>query len=90
MQGQGLSRRMMANHLFPRLLTQMVMVGEQTGTLDSHLATLADFYEEEVDRKVSGLISMLEPGMIVGIGGLVAFIGLCLIMPMFSVMGSMG
>ncbi len=88
-QGHGLSRPMAAIKLFPRVLVQMVMVGEQTGTLDSNLATLADFYEEEVDQRVDTLISIIEPSLIVLVGLMVGFIALSLIMPMYSIMGSM-
>ncbi|MFC1926915.1 type II secretion system F family protein [Chloroflexota bacterium] len=86
--GNGLSQPMANIKLFPRLLTQMVMVGEQTGTLDSNLTTLANFYEEEVNQRINALTSMLEPAMTVGVALVVAFIALSLIMPMYSIMGS--
>jgi len=86
--GNGLSQPMTTIKLFPRLLVQMVMVGEQTGTLDSNLTTLANFYEEEVNQRINALTSMLEPAMTVVVALVVAFIALSLIMPMYSIMGS--
>ena len=88
-QGQRLSQAMAAHKLFPPILVQLVLVGEKTGTLDANLATLAGFYEEDVNRKVTALISMVEPAMTVVIGLVVAFIALAFIMPIYSVMGSM-
>ncbi|MDP2952037.1 MAG: type II secretion system F family protein [Chloroflexota bacterium] len=88
-QGQRLSQAMAAHKLFPPILVQLVLVGEKTGTLDANLATLADFYDEEVNQKVNALISMVEPAMTAVIGLVVAFIALSFIMPIYSVMGSM-
>ena len=87
LQGQGLSQPMAQNRVFPRLLVQTVAVGEETGTLDSNLAALADSYEYEADEKINKLISMMEPGLIVGMGLVVGFIVISVIMPMYSIMG---
>ena len=86
--GRGLSSPLGAQGLFPRLLVQMVRVGEETGTLDGNLETLADFYEEETDRAVSTMTSLIEPAMLLFAGGVVAFIAVSVIMPMYSIMGS--
>lgn len=88
-QGQGLSQPMAAIDLFPRLLVEMVSVGEKTGNLDSTLATLGDYYEQRVDRRVNTLISMIEPALTVGVGLVVAFIALSIITPLYSILGSM-
>ena len=88
-QGQVLSQSMATIALFPQLLTEMVVVGEKTGTLDSTLATIADFYEQKVDRRVSTLISMLEPILTVVIGLVVALIVLSIITPLYSILRSM-
>ena len=88
MQGQGLSQPMAANELFPSLLVEMVAVGEKTGTIDSTLATLADYYEERVDQRISTLISMIEPILTIVIGLVIAFIALSLVTPLYSILQS--
>ncbi|MBI2836560.1 MAG: type II secretion system F family protein [Chloroflexi bacterium] len=87
-QGQSLSQLMAANELFPSMLVEMTAVGEQTGTLDSIFGSIADFYDEEVSAKISMLVSLLEPALTVFIGVVVGFIALSLIMPIYSIMGS--
>jgi type II secretory pathway component PulF len=67
----------------------MVVVGEKTGTMDATLATLADFYERKVDRKIETLISMIEPVLTVLIGLVVIFIALSMITPLYSILRSM-
>ncbi len=87
-QGQGLSQPMAAIDLFPRLLVEMVVVGEKTGNIDSTLATLAKYYEERVDQKIDTLVSMIEPALTVAIGLVVAFIALSMITPLYSILGA--
>jgi len=89
LQGHGLSRPISQEKIFPSLLVQMVRVGEETGALDSNLETLALFYEEEADRKINALTGMLEPALMLFVGGLVGFLAVSVIMPMYSLMGSM-
>ncbi len=86
--GQGLSAPLAAERLFPTMLPQMVRVGEETGTLENNLATLADFYEEEVDRSIKTLTSLAEPVLTIFVGGIVAFIAISMVMPMYSILGS--
>jgi type IV pilus assembly protein PilC len=69
---------------FPFMLTQMVGVGEATGNLDAMLTKLADFYDEEVDTSVGTLLSVLEPIMMIFIGGLVGTIVISMYLPVFS------
>jgi len=69
------------------MLSQVVSVGEETGALDSNLDTLAEFYAAEVDERVTALTSMVQPAMTLGIGLVVAFIAISIIMPMYSIMG---
>jgi len=88
-QGQGLSQPMATIHLFPSLLVEMVVVGEKTGTMDSALATLADFYEQSVDQKINSLISMIEPTLTVVVGLVVAFLAVSMITPLYSILGSL-
>jgi type IV pilus assembly protein PilC len=88
LQGRGLSEPLAANALFPKMFSQMVRVGEETGTLDSHLETLADFYELEVERAVHTLTSMMEPALTLFVGLIVGFVAVSVIMPMYSLLGS--
>ena len=71
--------------LFPFMVTQMISVGEQTGSLSTMLGKIADFYDEEVDQSVSALISLMEPIMIVFLGGLVGTIIIAMYLPLFSI-----
>jgi type IV pilus assembly protein PilC len=71
--------------IFPTLVTNMVRVGEETGALDSTLAKVADFYEDQVEAAVKSLTSILEPIMIVIVGGIVGFMILAMYLPMFHV-----
>lgn len=88
LQGHGLSAPLAQRKIFPAMLVQMVRVGEETGSLDSNMETLANFYEEEVDRAVSAMTSALEPALTIFIGALVGFVAVSVIMPMYSLMGS--
>jgi type IV pilus assembly protein PilC len=88
LQGQGWSQPMAENGLFPQLLVEMIAVGEKTGTMDSTLATLADYYEERVDQRINTLVAMIEPILTVVIGLVVAFIALSLITPLYSILRS--
>lgn len=71
--------------LFPFMVTQMISVGEQTGSLSTMLGKIADFYDEEVDQSVSALISLMEPIMILFLGGLVGTIIVAMYLPLFSI-----
>jgi type IV pilus assembly protein PilC len=74
--------------LFPPLVSQMVMVGEETGELDNILEELADFYESEVDQIMSNLPSIIEPILILVLGAGVGGIAVAIIMPMYSITDS--
>jgi type IV pilus assembly protein PilC len=71
--------------IFPSMVTHMVGVGEETGALDSMLDRIAEFYEEQVEASVKALTSILEPIMIVVIGGIVGFIVISMYLPLFEV-----
>ena len=75
---------------FPYMVTQMVSVGEQTGSLSTMLGKVADFYDEEVDQAVSALISLMEPIMILFLGGLVGGIIVAMYLPLFDIIGKVG
>jgi type IV pilus assembly protein PilC len=87
-QGEGMSKPMSENDLFPSLMVKMVAMGEQTGNIDSSLGTLADFYETQSNQRVQSLISLIEPALTVIIGIGVAFVLLSIIMPLYSILGS--
>lgn len=86
-EGRGLFQSMASNELFPALLVQMVKVGEQVGTLSKDLTTVADMYEEDVDDRVDTLLSLMQPALLLGIGLIVAFIAVSVVLPMYSIMG---
>ena len=71
--------------IFPSMVTHMVGVGEETGALDSMLDRVAEFYEEQVEASVKALTSILEPIMIILIGGIVGFIVISMYLPLFEV-----
>lgn len=71
---------------FPFMLTQMVSVGEATGTLDEMLTKLADFYDDEVDASVSALLSVLEPVLLIFVGAMVGSLVISMYLPIFSLM----
>src|ERR1700736_5819166 len=71
--------------IFPRMVTHMVGVGEETGALDEMLDKVADFYEDQVEASVKALTSILEPVMIVVIDAIVGFIVISMYLPLFSV-----
>ena len=71
--------------IFPAMVAQMIAVGEETGNLDAMLSKVADFYEAEVAAAVKALTSILEPVMIILVGGIVGFIVIAMYMPMFKV-----
>jgi type IV pilus assembly protein PilC len=71
--------------VFPSMVVHMVGVGEETGALDAMLTKIADFYEEEVDAAVKALTSILEPVMIIIVGGIVGFVVISMYLPLFKV-----
>ncbi|HEX9902452.1 MAG TPA: type II secretion system F family protein [Acidobacteriota bacterium] len=86
-EGRTLSDSFKETGRFPFLLTQMVSVGEATGTLDAMLSKLADFYDEEVNATVATLLSVLEPVMLIVVGGMVGLMIVSLYLPIFDLMG---
>jgi len=87
LQGRGIAGPLSQSEYFPKMLAQVVRVGEETGSLDSQLITLAGYYEEEVDRSLQNLTALLEPGMIIFVGIIVAFVAISVILPMYSLLG---
>ena len=83
-EGQAMWSSMEKTKIFPKLIVAMVKVGEETGRLDEMLDTIARFYEDEVDRTVEGLISLIEPMLIVFLGGIIGGIMVGLYLPIFK------
>src|SRR5699024_9977566 len=84
-EGGTLSEPLEAHWVFPPIVHQMTVIGEQTGTLDYMLEKIADFYEDDVDRTVDTLRSLIEPMMIVFLATVVGFIVAAIMIPMFTV-----
>ena len=84
-EGQTMWSSMEKTGQFPKLVVAMVKVGEETGRLDEMLDTIARFYEDEVDRTVEGLITLIEPMLIVILGSIVGGILIALYMPIFKI-----
>ena len=83
--GGSISDPLKASPVFPGMVSHMVGVGEETGALDTMLTKIADFYEDQVNAAVKQLTSILEPVMIVIVGGMVGFIVISMYLPLFKV-----
>lgn len=86
--GDGFSAPLEATGLFAPMMIRMVRVGEETGTLDNSLEQIADFLSEEMDYKVRNMIALMEPALIIAVGGAVGFVAVSVIMPMYSLLQS--
>ncbi len=89
-QGGMISIALQKEQVFPIMAIQMISIGEETGELDQMLMKVADFYEDEVEQSVKALTSVLEPIMIVVLGGMVGIILLSMYLPMFKVYDTLG
>jgi type IV pilus assembly protein PilC len=87
-EGSNLADPLSELTVFPGMVVQMVAVGEQTGALDQMLNKIADFYEEETDVAVAALTSLLEPIMMVMIGGVVGVVLVSMYLPIFELAGN--
>jgi type IV pilus assembly protein PilC len=87
-EGRNLADPLGEMKVFPGMVVQMVAVGEQTGALDQMLTKIADFYEDETDVAVAALTSLLEPLMMVLVGGLVGTVLVAMYLPIFSLAGN--
>jgi type IV pilus assembly protein PilC len=83
-EGGHLSDPLKKSGIFPNMVTSMISVGEETGALDTMLAKIADFYDQEVDTAVKGLTSLIEPIVICVMGVVIGTIVICMFMPMFG------
>ena len=87
--GETIAQPLRDTAVFPAMVVQMISVGEATGALDTMLSKIADFYEDEVDVAVAGLLTLLEPLMIALLGGVVGGIVIAMYMPIFSLIGEL-
>lgn len=87
--GETVSAPLRETGVFPPMVTQMINVGETTGALDTMLGKIADFYEEEVDAAVAGLVTLLEPIMIAFLGVVVGGIVIAMYMPIFDLISKL-
>jgi type IV pilus assembly protein PilC len=90
-QGGGMISLALQKHaVFPTMAIQMISIGEETGELDAMLMKVADFYEDEVEQAVKALTSVMEPIMIIVLGGMVGSILISMYLPMFKIMDAIG
>ncbi len=87
--GETVSGPLRATNVFPSMVVQMINVGETTGALDTMLSKIADFYEEEVDTAVAGLLTLMEPVMIAFLGVVVGGIVIAMYMPIFDLISKL-
>lgn len=87
--GRSLVEPLKETDVFPGMVTQMIGVGEQTGAMDAMLQKIADFYEDEVDAAVKDMLTMMEPLMIVVLGGVVGGIVISMYLPLFSLIAKL-
>ena len=85
LEGEGMARPIVATGLFPPAATQMIRVGEETGTLDAQLDAAADFFAKELDYKLARLTSLAEPAVIIFMGVIVGFVAVALVSAMYGV-----
>jgi type IV pilus assembly protein PilC len=88
--GQQMSVPLSENPIFPRMVVSMIQVGEQSGKTDEMLMKVASFYEEEVDQAIKTMLGMIEPLLIVGIGGFVGFLVIAMYLPVFDLGSTIG
>ena len=87
--GETIAAPLKETNVFPSMVVQMIGVGEATGALDTMLGKIAEFYEEEVDVAVAGLLTLLEPIMIALLGGVVGGIVIAMYMPIFDLISKL-
>lgn len=86
--GEGIAGPLAATRLFPGMASQMIRVGEETGTLDTQLGVVAEFYGRELNYKIQRVTTIIEPVVIIVMGGLVGFVAVALVSAMYGVFGA--
>ena len=89
-EGRPIAEPLEESGVFPNMVVQMINVGESVGALDTMLAKIADFYDEEVDQAVENLTAMIEPLMMVVLGGMIGGLVIAMYLPIFSMAGAIG
>jgi type IV pilus assembly protein PilC len=89
-EGKTMAEPLAETRVFPGMVVQMIAVGENTGALDQMLGKIADFYDEEVDVAVDALTSLMEPIMLVVLGGMVGYFLVAMYLPIFSLASVVG
>jgi type IV pilus assembly protein PilC len=86
-EGKSIAEPMMETKVFPPMVVQMIAVGEATGAMDTMMAKIADFYEEEVDAAVEQITALIEPIVMVFLAGVVGGLIIAMYLPIFSIAG---
>ncbi|MCB0393292.1 MAG: type II secretion system F family protein, partial [Bdellovibrionales bacterium] len=89
-EGKSITTPLVQNKYMPDMVIQMIGVGEQTGAMDVMLEKVADFYEDEVDYAVGALTSVMEPLLMVVLGGIIAFLVIAMYLPIFDLASGFG
>ncbi len=89
-EGQPIAEPLSENDIFPNMVVQMIAVGEATGALDTMLEKIADFYDDEVDVAVEAMTAMLEPLLMVFLGGAIGGLVIAMYLPIFGMAAAMG
>ena len=87
-EGQSLSQSLRSTKIFPSLAIDMIEVGESTGALPAMLSSVAEFYEDDVSTRVTAMLSLVEPAIMICMGTFVAFVLVSLYLPIFSLADS--
>jgi type IV pilus assembly protein PilC len=88
--GQGISEPLRQARVFPKMLVDIIAIGEETGSLEKVLVQISDFYDKEVDRAVKSLTSVIEPVIIAVLAGVIGLMAAAVFMPMFEVVNVIG
>ena len=88
--GKTLAEPLVKIPYFPNMVTQMISIGEQTGNIDVMLAKIADFYEDEVEAATDAMTSLMEPILMVVLGGIIAVIVIAMYLPIFNMANTAG
>jgi type IV pilus assembly protein PilC len=83
-EGKSIASPLLESNVFPKMVVQMIAVGESTGALDIMLIKIADFYDDEVEQAVDAITSLIEPLIMVVLGGIIGFVLIAMYMPIFS------
>jgi type IV pilus assembly protein PilC len=89
-EGKTIAEPLLETGIFPPMVVQMIAVGEATGALDTMLAKIADFYDDEVDAAVDAMTALLEPFMMVFLGGVVGGMIIAMYLPIFKMASVVG